>query len=357
LGIILRTDLVAAAMLRHAATCCFAICWLLVIAGTVMYHVVLVKVLPPLRELPDNLAQGFDKVFRFEYMEQDARVVKESAASALRRCNVVARVACASYRAVPVPGSSETGPERQAIVNAFNHSLATIKRVADDEYLGTPELQQTAQELHNITASLSQLKDSMPCTGSNVLYCNIYEAGEAILANLSQVQAEIDRFKSSDEVETFEDYSKYFYWLHALPYVLVIAMFFFSCFWCQGGLCCCQEDAPRWVSLSLIPFSILWLVALILMIIVVFGGVVAKIGASELRIMQLKGEPTVAQVMDHIKATFPQFWEIVFEDLMSGLSAWIGGSAALLAICIIVMLYACCLCCCQPYRKIGLVDS
>lgn len=343
-------------MIRSLATCCFGLCWLLVIAGTVMYHVVVAKVLPPLKDLPVNLATGFDDVLRFNYMEQDARTVRDSAANALSKCNVSAVAACwPSYQPRPVPGSSNTGAERASMVAAFQNSLGTIERVAGDRYFGTPQLQVAAQELSNLTAAIAQLNDTMECARSNVLFCGVYNSAGELLASVSGVRAEIDRFKGSEAVDSFEDYSPYFFALHFLPYLLVIAMLFFTCFWCQGGICC-GEHASRFACCTLIPFAVFWCASFVLMLAVVAGGAAAKGGAAEVRIKQLQGDPTAAAVLEHIEAKFPEFWNLVFAQLFSGLRAWVGASTVLTAICVLVALYGCCLCCAQPYRKNGLVD-
>mmetsp|Transcript_38513 Transcript_38513/g.87584 ORF Transcript_38513/g.87584 Transcript_38513/m.87584 type:complete len:344 (-) Transcript_38513:89-1120(-) len=343
-------------MIRPVCNCCFALTWLLVIIGVVMYHIIVGQVLPPLKELPTNLAVGFDDVFRFRYLQQDATIVRDSAADALAKCNVVANMACSNYQPLAVTGYSNTGMERRAIAGAFDHSLATIQRVAEDKYFGTPELQTTAKELVNISGSLARISDSMPCNQSSPLYCGIYKAGAELVSRATTVRAEIDRIEGSGAVDNFEEYSGYFVALHALSYLLVIAMVFYTFFWAQGGVCC-SDGASRFSCCTLLAFSIFWFIAFVLMLAVVAGGVVAKRGAAEVRIAQLNGSPTVAELLENIEARFPQFWTTVFENLISGLRKWVGASAVLMAICIFVMVYACCICCVRPYRKNGLVEA
>uniref|UniRef100_A0A7S1MCF9 Uncharacterized protein n=1 Tax=Alexandrium catenella TaxID=2925 RepID=A0A7S1MCF9_ALECA len=345
------------AVMRAASTCCFFVCWLLVVASALMYHVVVARLLPPLQDLPTNIATGFDDVFRFAYMTRDAQTVKDSAASALSKCNVVASAACPSYQMRPVPGESNTTDERNAIVTAFRESLATVQRVADDEYFGTAELQKTAQELANMTASIAQLSDTMPCSDSNVLYCNIYKAGETVISEVASVRAEMDRFRDSPAVDNFEEQSSWLLVLHALPWLLVVAMLSLSIFWCQGGLCCCQAGGSVYAWCSLLPFVVFWLLTFILMFVVVAAGVVLKVGSGDVVLDQLRGRPTLAQLVEHIETKFPDFYNVAIADLISAFKAWVGASAIMLAVSVVVLLHSCCLCCARPYRKTGLVES
>lgn len=350
-------------MLRAVSNICFVFTWVLVIAGAVMYHVVVARVLPPLTDLPVNLATGFDDVFRFSYMQQDAANVTASAARALGKCGVVASSACAGNAPLSVNGSSDTRAERESIVAALQNSLSTIGRVAGDRYFGTPPLQGVAQEIGNITAGVAQLSGATDCAQSSAVYCDIYRAATALDSRVSGVQAEIETFKGSKDADNFEDFSRYFHLLHVLPYFLVIAMIFFSCFWGQGAICCGTEASRfscfwgRFACFTLIPFAVFWLASFVLTVAVVVGRGAVKSDAAEARINYLQGDPTVAEVLEHLEAKFPEFWSYVFANLVSGLTAWVGASAVLLAINAFVMAYAVCLCCAQPYRKSGLVES
>uniref|UniRef100_A0A7S4UWV5 Uncharacterized protein n=1 Tax=Alexandrium monilatum TaxID=311494 RepID=A0A7S4UWV5_9DINO len=340
---------------RTVSTALLLVCWLLVIAGVMIYHVAVSRVLPPLQDLPENVATGFGELLGFDYLEQDARLVQDSAATALTRCNVSASAACPTYQPIPVPGSSNTSAERQAIVDAFGHSLGTILRVADDQYFGTGVLRQTARGLGNITADLARLNDIMACAASNAIFCSIYEAGGTVLSQVQSVRAEIDRFKGSKEVEIFE-YAVYFCLLYILPYFLVVSMIFLTCFWAQGGDC--YGSSRSMAVCTAILFALFLIVAFALMTtVVVAGRAVARADAAEVHVTQLRGDPTVVQLLGHIEANFPEVWDLVFSNFIRGLSGWVGASAVLLAICIIVMLYSCCLCCCRPYHTGALLEE
>jgi len=336
--------------MRHMCTCCFGLLWLLVLAGTALLHIVIHRAVPEVQDLPANINTGIGQVFRFDYLKQDATTMQQSSADALRKCTVIAETQCPNYQPGIAPGTSNTKEEREALVNASLNSLSIIQRVASDKYFSTPELRSAGEVLRNFSASLEQANDTMECSKSNEIYCTIFDAGKKLLEKETEIRAEVDRFMETKPVKLIENSSDYFRYCQALPYVLVLAMFFYTCFWCQGGTCC-RKDSSGCACCYLVPFAVLWTVFFAIVIALVAGAVGLKVGQGEIRIRYLNGDPSLQQVIEHLKANYPEFWELAFEHLIGRLTGVVGGAAILLVLSLLILTYACCICAIAPYRK------
>jgi len=300
--------------------------------------------------LPANINTGIGQVFRFDYLKQDATTMQQSSADALRKCTVIAETQCPNYQPGIAPGTSNTKEELEALVKASDNSLSIIQRVASDKYFSTPELRWAGEVLHNFSASLKQANDTMECSKSNVLYCTIFDAGKKLLEKEREIRVEVDRFKDTKPVQLIEESSDYLPYSQALPYVLILAMFFYTCFWWQGGTCC-QKDSSWCACCYLVPFAVLWTVFFAIVIALVAGAAVVMVGQGKIAIQHLNGNPTLQQVIEHVKANYPKFWEVAFEHLIGRLTGVVGAAAISLVLSVLILTYACCICACAPYRK------
>jgi len=308
--------------------------------------------LPYLKDLPSNIVKGFDETFKFDHLEQDSLKVESAATDALAKCGIVANVTCAagSYANVSSQASSNTSAEQAIMAASFEASLDVVNKVVNDKYFGIDDLKPTANSLNKIVEDMSKLNDTMKCSVSTPLFCSIYTSSEGIVAGVSTVNKAIDSFKTSDIVEKWDDYHKFLILLHGLPYIMVIALLFFSCFWLKGGVCCCCKGGTL-ATLALIPFSLFWLLAFVIYSIVCVIGVTVKYSSDRIDVPVLKGKPNLKQAIEHIETVFPEFWKLVFADLSDGLDLLLKASFFFVVACIIIALYSCCECLCCPYRK------
>merc|ERR1711988_1435639 len=131
---------------------------------------------------------------------------------------------------------------------------------------------------------------------TNRVYCNIYSSASGVSNATAQVTAEIDRFMDSDQVKTWNDHSDKVKLLHALPYVLMIAMFFFACFWKRDAACCCCGGS-KVGCLLLIPYALLWLVFFILSLVVVAVGWTVRNKSDEIKLGSVfNGDPSLKEL-------------------------------------------------------------
>jgi len=341
--------------------------WLLVIPGILLTHLAVGKLIGPISDLPANIVKGFDEVFKFAYLEQDSKDVKASAGGAVGQCSVGgvaldAATVCptnayssdpTAYSTADGSGNMNTVAANAAIQKSFATSLSIVQKVANDKYFGTEELQETADSLNKITQELNQLDPSMPCVAGVPAFCGIWDNGDKLVQGMAQVQAEIDKFEESDMIERWDEHKGILTFLHAVPYIMVIGLLFFTIFWWRGGVCCCCRDGTKCGTFALIGFVLCWLLSFIIYLVVLAVGCVFKFAANRLEITMLKGKPTLDEAVDHIQTNYPEFWNVVFADLEEGLDDLFKSSWFFTVASLVIVLYAMCECCCCPYRDKG----
>jgi hypothetical protein len=305
-----------------------------------------------LKDLPQSIANGFDETFKFAHLEKDAKEAEEAARAALLTCSVAANSSCAmgSYPAFPPQQISNTSFEQNLIGQAFESSLSIVNKIANDEYFGVQDLSSTATSLNKIVDDMSALNDTMPCVASVPIYCDIYSSAGSVVQGMSSVNRAIGAFKTSDIIERWEDNERYFVLVHGLPYALVLSLLCFTWFWIRGGVCCCCRGGNK-SGYALIPFAFLWMLSALVYGIISFAGVAVKYGADRIEVPVLKGKPTLEQAIVHIQLNYPEFWDLVFSDMVDGLDLLLKASLVSCFACIAILLYSLCECCCCPYRK------
>lgn len=340
-------------MQRPAWTLGFCFVWILVIPGVILTHLSLVKLLPHISDLPQNIVQGFDETFKFAYLEKDSKAVESAAAEALLKCDVNASLVCPteSYPTAysPMDRKSNTTAEKEQILAGFRNSLDVVKMVANDKYFGVDQLKPTADALNEIVANITQLSGEMPCLKSTPVYCNIYTSAGEIVAGMSTVTEALDTFKNSEIVQRWTDHEDKLVALHALPYIMVLSLVCFSLFWIRGGVCCCCRGGTI-ASLALIPFVLFWLASFLIYLIVFIVGVGIKYLADKVPVPVLRGEPNLKEAISHVETQFASFWNLVFADMADGLDLLFKSSAFFVVVALLIALYSGCLCCCRPYR-------
>jgi len=311
------------------------------------------KVVPPLQDMPMNLKKGFYEVLKFDSLSADAESVQDSAKDALAVCDVVPSQCSNLPTPVPPNKTGDTSAEKQAIQDAFNRTLNVILKVADDEYFGTEAMNETKVQLQGIIADLESIDASTAqfCQGTNPLYCGIYENAEMIKNGSDVVKEQVDKFCSTDLMKDWEEYGDHMDLLHALPYVLVVGMVFFTLFWCKDAAClCCGGSCCG--SLAAILFTLLWFVFFSFSAIIFGTGYVIRNRADEIPIDGVFAKDvSLEALLEHIQTEYSAFWDIVFKDLEEGLEMMYGASFIFVVACLIIMMYALSICCCRPYTN------
>jgi hypothetical protein len=355
-------------MERPAWTIAFFVIWILVIPGVLLTHISVGKLIPVIKDLPDNVVKGFDEVFRFSYLEQDAKNLKSVSATALTNCNnFVAATSCPNQEYTnyiannintlsPNNGpaiTTATSQAKQQIDALFASSLSTVNKVANDKYFGNDDLAATADKLNAITEKTNEIMEpTMDCTLAIPVFCEIYNNADGIVNGMSQVTKAIDEFKNSDAIDRWDDNASFLQYLHAMPYLMVLALVLFSIFWLRGGVCCCCRGGTKSAVFALFPFAIFWLVSFIIYAVVFASGTAVKYYQSEITTGDaLRGKPTLKEAIDHIQTEYPKFWNVVFADMVDPLDLLLSASYFFVAVAILILVYALLECCCMPYRK------
>jgi len=348
----------AMGMKRPAWTLCFGVVWLLLLIAVIMMHAALGKVNPAIQDFPANLVKGFMEVFGFNDLQALARSVETQSTGALNMCSFTpSTTACGLYNPTAecqLPAGQQTvdtSTYKNAIVAAFANGLKKIETVGNDKYFGTPDLASAAGNIGTIETEMDKIPaGSTQCCVVVPVYCEIYKSAETLDSSYNSIKAEIDKLTTGDAIDSFNKGAENLKYLHILPWILVLSTVFFGCMWFKNGACCCCSNGSfMWCCLVSVPQAITWLLAFILMTI--FTGIGFAFGPVVLNteLPDFKGNPTVGTLLDHIQAAFPRFWEIVFEELVSGLDTFRTASTIFVVICMIIVVYSCCFCCCRPY--------
>jgi len=326
-------------------SCCAAI-WALTIVGCFLGTVAVRSLIGPLKDFPASLHEGFYQELGFAGLRSDSERVQNASAAALAACG-------ASVAQCPSPPGAgtqaNTSAERAEIQGAFSSSLSTIFRVATDPYLGTEGLNSTAEHLRSISEQLDSLATA-ECDVTNVAYCEIHEAADSLVDGSQQALAAIDELIDSEQVQRFEDDLAL---LYVLPYLPLVSLLFFSCFWRKDAAwCCCGGSAVGCLAWALhVAF---WLASLIVNLVIVVEAWALKFSQDGITMgAPFNGNPTLSELLSHVERTYPDFWAIVVVPLENPLSKLYVSSFVLLVACLLLGVYGLCLPVCRPYTDKG----
>mmetsp|Transcript_5355 Transcript_5355/g.8681 ORF Transcript_5355/g.8681 Transcript_5355/m.8681 type:complete len:350 (-) Transcript_5355:134-1183(-) len=340
-----------AACERPVWTGCLIFLWILLIPGILFTHVAIGKLIPPLTDLPDNIVKGFDDVFKFATLEADSNTIKTLSQQALSKCN---------YNTVRGDGCSnigtdqtqrDTSTEKTQINALFAASLSTVEKVTGDKYFGVSDLTNTNNDLKKILDEVSNVQTPDACYRLIPRYCATYQAADSIVLGMGQVNSAIDSFKNTQQVKDWEDNSSFFTFLHCLPYFGVIAILFFTCFHAKGGVCCCCKGGSKCACLALIPYILFWLVSFIIYLIIIGVGIAVRKGKDKVYVDALNGRPSVKQAIDHVQTTYPEFWNLVFDDMESALVTLFTAAIFMTLANLLIGFFSMFECCCRPFVK------
>jgi hypothetical protein len=242
------------------------------------------------------------------------------------------------------------------IQDAFSNSLSIIREVANDEFFGVDGLADTADNLDDIVAEMDALAGVTQCGAQNPAYCSIYQQADLLVDGASEATAAIDTLMDNNVINEFEKYSDNLPYLHGLPYVLIISMLFFTCFWWKDGACCgCGGSSLG--SLAMMMHLLTWIASFILSCVIFGTGWVFQNEADKLEINgTFKKDTNLQELLDHISVTYSGFWSVVITPLEDPLMMLYNAFGLFLIFCIILLIYGCCTCLCRPYTESDKVE-
>jgi hypothetical protein len=333
-------------------TTCYGITWVLLIAGTVAYHRAVASLIEPVKNLPANLQKGFDQELGFDNLQSDSTQVKTSSEAALVACGTTSALCLANNLPDPLTNTNmaNTTTQRLQIKAAFDSSLSIVEKVANDIYLGIDDLRPTAESLRDISAQLDNLTTDR-CAVTNEAYCEIFKASEQLVSGADEAKKSTEEFSDSDVVKTFEDNSDKLVLMHALPYVLLVSMLFFLCFWQKDAACCCCGGSVVG-CVGLVLHLILWLTFFVISLVIVSVAWIFKFGQDRIEVgSPIKGTPTLEELLDHIQTNYAGFWETVVVPLEEPLDQFYTAAFIFVVFCVVISLYGLCVCLCRPYTN------
>lgn len=334
-------------------TSCFCLLWVIVIVGVLMCHLAIGRLYPEIADTPKNLRAGFDSLFGFDRMAADSETIKANAKLGMEKCGVLVLPVMTCNTIVVNTETKTTTTELAAIKTAMDSSLTTIRKVTSDKYFGLSGMKTASAELDKVQVELDKLDDVAAggsCAVTDQAYCNLYNSADRLVTDTAEVTKAVDTITESKEVKDFEDGSDRLVYLHALPYPLVLAMLLFSLFWWKDAACCCCGGSGCGCA-GLYFFIVLWFIYFIFSTVIVAAGFIIMDVAENEKIDILAQPVTMNGLLDHLELTFPEFYNLVFKDLLASLKSFLGSFIVFEIFCVVIAVYACCVCCCRPYSK------
>lgn len=339
---------------QKCCTITYVLTWVLLGIGLLLYHVAIVKVVPELKDFPDNLRDGFYAVLGFDNLEAEALSIKTQSTSALALCDQTPPCSDPPAQPNPITKTSTTSTQLASIENSFSSVLDMILKVTSDPYFGVAGMESTASDLQDIKDQIANVGSDANgglCAVTDIIYCQLYTLADSIYGEVGPVKAEIDKFTNGKEVKEFKDNADYLNILHCLPYVLVVSAIFFLFFWWKFATCCCCKGGGCGGLLLMIAYFLFWLISFIVNTVVLALCIVVKFGQDRLDIEFLNGKPNLEVLIAHLQKEYPVFWDKVFVKMEDGLEFFFKAVATFEVFAIVILVYSLCLCLFRPYTK------
>jgi len=345
-------------------TCAFLVTWLPLLAGCVLCHLALVDLLPAIRSLPQRMRTGFHEVLGFERLETAAREVHTAASQGLANCGVMGNQDCTVVILRSVPSVSNNDDSVERIQASFNRTLRKLSRVAADPYLGLDSLADASQHLQGIKAGLEALTPpGSQCSNTSLVFCRIVLDAASLLAATPDVLRAVDDLVNNEFLQAYEEQADYMWYLHFMPYLALLSALLYWHFWRRAGVCQCQTGSSRSGCCVLTLHILFWLISLVLASAICLVGIELRFDAFRLEVPFLKGTPTLAALVRHLKEEFPELWDTLLGGVPArGPELLLLAGALLEAHLLLLALYGLCACCRRPFdgftfTKIGEGDQ
>lgn len=332
--------------------------WILEICALALAHQGISAVIPVMRDLPDNIVDGFNTQLGIGELKSGMETVQEEAEKVLVKCKVVAPLAFESACEAIEGGTDPTNPtatdtavadtEKAAIQQAFDDGLDKATKVVNDDYFGKPEMAAAAEGLNNITAQLADARTGdAPCLAQNKAYCGMRKAAVSTLGQVDTVNDAIKGLTEAPAWVTFEEsVSPLLPVLHAVPYVGVLSLALFTFVWASDGGLKTKVAYGFHLFLALVGIVI---AAVVVGLNLAFGA-----GADRIKVpdgVLAKDGATVEILKEHIKTEFNELWVVIFVPFGDAGTKLGNAFMVFLAVAIISIIYGMLFCCIKPYKK------
>jgi len=322
--------------------------------GTVLCHMSLNTLLPPVVDLRANVRSGLDDVLQFASLEAKSLAVRTNAQAALALCNVTnATTDCATASTTNLQAVDSSSQLLQ-ITDAFDGSLATIQTVVHDVYFGLATFQTSGTELDRIQANLTSLRNlsqPIPCGGTNQFYCTIHSSAATILTQADQVKAGVDTLVNAKFFVDYDGHVDKARYLHALPYISWLGILFYLCFFVGKGATSPCRGGSRKACCACAFHGIFWFLFFLISAAIVAAGIAIHVFSDEFEIKGVfAANPTLKQIVNHIEVNFPGFYDIVLRWLLEGLTKMYNAFVLFLVADLMLLVHTLSACACGLYR-------
>jgi hypothetical protein len=328
------------------------IAWIMVFIVVILTHAAVGKIVPPIVDLPTNVLKGFNETLGFQDIVKDGNIIKTQARDAMLLCRAGNNpLTCGSVSSY-TSSTAVTSSQYAAISAAFANSISLIQKVTTDrcidgDFGSTPTFStQIRDEL------LALDPGELNCDVVFDSYCILYTAGKGLVDGAGIAIQAIEDMANAKAIKDVTKHADKLKAMHALPWILVVTMVFFTMFWAHnGGVCCCCEGGSMLGCCCLLMPSVLfWFVFFVFACIILAVGIAFSIYVADETPSGIS-RCTVSDTIDHLELQYSAFYDMVLKDLVDGCNIFYSSSQVAVALCLIIGLYACCICVFRPYRK------
>jgi len=330
----------------------FGMVWLLWIASLVLFHYSIGDLIPVMADLSQNLKDGFYIVLGFDSMEAESASIQGACVTALTKCGrTVNDCSSISCDGANCQVTANTTAELREINASFARSLSKVSKIANDKYFGTEAFDEAGSALNAITAETEKLDTTGMATVQAAAYCTMHKNSDLLSNGTAEAKKQIDSFMNNKFVNQFNDNIGYLQALHALPYIFGVSMLFYLIFWMKDAACplCC--DGSLGGCCALLFHMLFWLISFVPAAILLVIGYILKDAGNKVKLegVGLKGDPTLDEIMSHVREEYPKFYGKVFEPLESPLLLMYSALQLYVAANIAIILYGIFVVALRPY--------
>jgi len=334
---------------RPLWTTVFFFCWGLLLAGTVMTHDALSRMVPAIQNLPANFVDATNGDLGFGTLPETYDRLLAEAERGVEACDGEVD-GCGRGGVILVLPAKDTSSHHQKVVQSTFDATKVVDAVANDAYLGSDATRNQSVLLGQIRAQANSIEPTGGCTDQVRAYCLILVEARQLAVQERKRQDDLDAVKSGTGMEAFDTVLDLLPLLHLAPYIMIASLGCYTfawnrtsgvCFWVKGGDCgtsCCLGLH----FLSCVLFTLLTSVNFVI-------GVAINFFLDMIPLSAYEGDPSVEDVIEHLNDRFPSFVSTVTSELQDAWSEYFLASVLMEASAILIMVYAACVSWKRPY--------
>eukprot|EP00450_Noctiluca_scintillans_P003709 CAMPEP_0194495428 /NCGR_PEP_ID=MMETSP0253-20130528/13027_1 /TAXON_ID=2966 /ORGANISM="Noctiluca scintillans" /LENGTH=489 /DNA_ID=CAMNT_0039336681 /DNA_START=103 /DNA_END=1572 /DNA_ORIENTATION=- len=340
-----RDKVRSAEIKANLCTFCLVVAWIIVALALGLYGLALASLLPRLDALPVDTYNGFITVIGFDKLQDDAREVTDAAKAALAVCGTTPT----TCETASFPNVVNTMIQLDRMNAAFSSSLTDVSKVVNDKYFGVeavfgPDL---GPAFLAVEEAMAQVYPVDSCSVQIPQFCAIHQ--NSLLLHVCPKEVDLWLLANADHLTTYEDFEFWWAGSHAIPYILLVSLLIFSCFWIQDAAGPWCGGTPFGCGLF-VCFATWWAFFFVISTLMCILALCLKFG-NTFSFESLRGNPCLEELAEHVQETFPEFWDLVWKEPYDQLYRFLQVVGVIEILSLLILIYACAVFLCAPYHN------